>query len=146
MILHMDLDCFFVSAHRVYNKSLLNRPVVVVKRNDREIFQNQKHEVLNLNSGAFTGDIIVAKKNYDRSYFLENGKIRGIVVTSSYEARKFGIKTGMTLRESLEICPDLSVVLPDYRLYHLLSYKLKLFLKKKYLRLSSTVLMNFSEM
>ena len=131
MILHMDLDCFFVSAHRINDTSLLNKPVVVVKRNDKEIFQNQKHEVLNLNKGAFTGDIIVSKKTYDKSYFLENGKIRGIVVTSSYEARKLGIKTGTTLKEALEICPNLIVLLPDYRLYHTLSYKLKLFLKRK---------------
>jgi len=131
MILHMDLDCFFVSAHRIYDKNLLNKPVVVVKRNDKEIFQNQKHEVLNLNKGAFTGDIIVAKKQYDKDYFLENGKIRGIVVTSSYEARELGIKTGITLKEALEICPNLIVLLPDYKLYHLLSYKLKLFLMRK---------------
>ena len=130
MILHMDLDSFFVSAHRIYDKSLLNKPVVVVKRNDKEIFQNQKHEVLNLNEGAFTGDIIVSKEKYDKSYFLENGKIRGIVVTSSYEARALGIKTGTTLKEALEIYPDLIVLLPDYRMYHTLSYKLKLFLKK----------------
>jgi len=131
MILHMDLDSFFVSAHRSKDKSLLNRPVVVVKRNDKEIFQNQKSEVLNLNEGAFTGDLIVSKKEYDKSYFLENGKIRGIVVTASYEAREFGIKTGMTLKEALGIYPDLVVLLPDYRLYHILSYKLKLFLRKK---------------
>jgi len=131
MIFHMDLDSFFVSAHRSKDKSLLDKPVVVVKRNDKEIFQNQKSEVLNLNKGAFTGDIIVSKKEYDKSYFLENGKIRGIIVTASYEAREFGIKTGMTLREALGICPNLIVLLPDYRLYHTLSYRLKLFLKKK---------------
>jgi len=131
MILHMDLDSFFISAHRSKDKSLLNRPVVVVKRNDKEIFQNQKSEVLNLNEGAFTGDLIISKKEYDKSYFLENGKIRGIIVTASYEAREFGIKTGMTLKEALGIYPDLVVLLPDYRLYHILSYKLKLFLRKK---------------
>ena len=131
MIFHMDLDCFFVSAHRIYDTNLSNKPVVVVKRNDREIFENRKHEVLNLNKGAFTGDIIVTKKEYDRSYFIENGKIRGIVVTSSYEARALGIKTGTTLKEALEICPNLTVLLPNYKLYHTLSYKLKLFLKRR---------------
>ncbi len=131
MILHMDLDSFFVSAHRIKDKSLCNKPVVVVKRNDREIFENKKSEVLNLNKGAFTGDIIISKKEYDKSYFLENGKIRGIVVTASYEARELGIKTGTTLKEALEIYPDLTVILPNYKLYHTLSYKLKLFLRKK---------------
>ncbi|WP_457563838.1 DNA polymerase Y family protein [Caminibacter pacificus] len=131
MKIHLDLDSFFVSAHRVFDKSLLNKPVVVVKRNDKEIFENHKSEVLNLNRGAFTGDLIVSKKEYDKSYFLENGKIRGIVVTASYEARELGIKTGTTLKEALEIYPKLTVLLPDYKLYHTLSYKLKEFLKVK---------------
>jgi DNA polymerase-4 len=131
MKIHLDLDCFFVSAHRVKDASLLNKPVVVVKRNDKEIFENHKSKVYNLNQGAFTGDLIVSKEEYDKNYFLENGKIRGIVVTSSYEARALGIKTGTTLKEALDIYPDLIVLLPDYKLYHLLSYKLKLFLYKK---------------
>ena len=131
MKIHLDLDCFFVSAHRIEDKSLLNKPVVVVKRNDREIFKNQKTKYYTMNEGAFTGDLIVGDEKYDKSYFLENGKVRGIVVTASYEARAFGIKTGTTLAEALRIYPDLTVITPDYKLYHLLSYKLKLFLKKK---------------
>jgi DNA polymerase-4 len=42
MKIHLDLDSFFVSAHRTIDKSLLNKPVVVVKRNDKEIFKNPK--------------------------------------------------------------------------------------------------------
>jgi len=131
MKIHLDLDSFFVSAHRTVDKSLLNKPVVVVKRNDKEIFKNPKAKLFNLNEGAFTGDLIVSETKLDKSYFLENGKIRGIVVTASYEARELGIKTGTTLKEALSIYPNLLVLLPDYKLYHLLSYKLKLFLKKK---------------
>ncbi|GAX87956.1 DNA polymerase IV [Lebetimonas natsushimae] len=130
MKIHLDLDAFFVAAHRSVDSSLLNKPCVVVKRNDKEIF-SEKAKIYNLNKGAFTSEIIVSEKKPDKSYFLENGRIRGIIVTASYEARKFGIKTGMTLKEALSIYPDLEVILPDYKLYHLLSYKLKLFLKRK---------------
>jgi DNA polymerase-4 len=131
MKIHLDLDSFFVSAHRIEDKTLLNKPVVVVKRNDREIFKNQKTKYYTMNEGAFTGDLIVGDEEYDKSYFLENGKVRGIVVTASYEARELGIKTGTTLAEALTIYPNLTVITPNYKLYHLLSYKLKLFLKKK---------------
>jgi DNA polymerase-4 len=62
---------------------------------------------------------------------LENGRVRGIVVTASYEARELGIRTGTTLKEALKICPSLRVITPDYKLYHLFSYRLKLFLRKK---------------
>ena len=131
MKIHLDLDSFFVSAHRTLDKNLMNKPVVVVKRNDKEIFNNEKTKLFNLNEGAFTGDLIVGVEKYDKDYFLENGRVRGIVVTASYEARELGIKTGTTLVEALRIYPDLTVVVPNYKLYHVLSYKLKLFLKKK---------------
>ncbi|MDR6548929.1 DNA polymerase IV [Paenibacillus qinlingensis] len=42
---------------------------------------------------------------------------RGIIVTSSYAARKLGIKTGMQVRQALKICPDLILIRPDFDLY-----------------------------
>ncbi|OAO89109.1 hypothetical protein AXX17_ATUG04400 [Arabidopsis thaliana] len=42
---------------------------------------------------------------------------RGIVVTSSYEARAKGVKTGMTVRQAERICPDLLLIAPDFDLY-----------------------------
>ncbi|REE84373.1 DNA polymerase-4 [Paenibacillus taihuensis] len=42
---------------------------------------------------------------------------RGIIVTSSYAARKLGVKTGMTVREGLKRCPDMILIKPDFQLY-----------------------------
>ncbi|HEY8529006.1 MAG TPA: DNA polymerase IV [Paenibacillaceae bacterium] len=42
---------------------------------------------------------------------------RGVVVTSSYEARARGVRTGMTVREALKACPELILIRPDFRLY-----------------------------
>ena len=42
---------------------------------------------------------------------------RGVVVTSSYEARARGVRTGMTVREALRACPELILIRPDFRLY-----------------------------
>lgn len=42
---------------------------------------------------------------------------RGIIVTSSYAARKKGVKTGMQVREALKLCPDLILIKPDFQLY-----------------------------
>ncbi len=38
---------------------------------------------------------------------ITNGKIGTCIITSSYEARAYGIKTGMRLKEARELCPDL---------------------------------------
>jgi DNA polymerase-4 len=42
---------------------------------------------------------------------------KGILVTSSYEARARGVKTGMTVRQALGLCPDLILIAPDFDLY-----------------------------
>lgn len=42
---------------------------------------------------------------------------RGIIVTCSYEARKFGVKTTMPLWEAKKLCPQLIVKRPDFERY-----------------------------
>ncbi|CAM3163870.1 DNA polymerase IV [Sporolactobacillus spathodeae] len=41
----------------------------------------------------------------------------GIIVTSSYEARRQGVRTTMTVHEALKICPNLIVKPPDFDCY-----------------------------
>jgi len=119
MKLHLDLDAFFVSAHRTKDKSLCNKPVVVVKRHDEEIFKNSA-EIIDINRGAFVGRVV------SRSHEID----KGIVVTASYEAREYGIHVGMNLYEAKLLKPDLIVIPTDYKLYSTLSYRLKNFLKR----------------
>src|SRR3989339_9300 len=42
---------------------------------------------------------------------------KGCVHTASYEARRLGIKTGMSLREAHRICPAAAFLKGDYRQY-----------------------------
>lgn len=42
---------------------------------------------------------------------------RGIIVTCSYEARKFGVKTTMPLWEAKKLCPSLVVMKPNFERY-----------------------------
>jgi DNA polymerase-4 len=42
---------------------------------------------------------------------------RTIILTASYEARRFGVKTGMTLFEARQKCPHLQLVAANNRLY-----------------------------
>lgn len=42
---------------------------------------------------------------------------RGIIVTCSYEARKFGVKTTMPLWEAKKLCPQLVVMTPNFERY-----------------------------
>ena len=46
---------------------------------------------------------------------------RGIIVTCSYEARKFGVQTTMSLWEAKKLCPQLIVMKPDFEKYRTVS-------------------------
>lgn len=49
---------------------------------------------------------------------------RGIIVTSSYEARAKGVKTTMPVWEAKKLCPNLIVIPPNFSLYRQMSAKI----------------------
>ncbi|WP_419770347.1 MAG: DNA polymerase Y family protein [Candidatus Marinarcus sp.] len=133
MILHLDLDCFFVSAHRTLDKTLMGIPVAVGGRSNLNIFDRKKAQrFISANSGAFVSSIISNSDESNEEYFKDkDGRIRGIITTSSYEARAFGVKTAMSVSEALQFCPRLKMIKPHYPLYHELSHKLAVLLSNK---------------
>lgn len=127
MFLHLDLDCFFISAHRTIDESLKNIPAAVGGRSNLNIFSTKKEvRKISENSGAFVSTILTneGEKTFQDYFVDENGRIRGIITTASYEARAFGVKTAMSVNEALRLCPNLKMVPPNYPLYHELSQKL----------------------
>src|SRR3990167_8071906 len=52
-----------------------------------------------------------------RPIAITNGKQGSCIITSSYEARAFGVKTGMRLYEARRLCPDLIQVPADPKRY-----------------------------
>src|SRR5713101_2916540 len=49
----------------------------------------------------------------------KSGKGRGVVTSCSYEARKFGVRSGMPISQAFRLCPppDGIYVQPDFELY-----------------------------
>ena len=132
MFIHLDLDCFFVSAHRTIDKSLKGIPVAVGGRSNSNIFSSKKEvRKISENRGAFVSTILTneGEKSFKDYFVDENGRIRGIITTSSYEARSYGVKTTMSVNEALKLCPNLKMISPNYPLYHDLSQKLSDLLK-----------------
>lgn len=135
MKIHIDLDCFFVSAERVVDPSLLGKAVGIGGRSDQHIFSHQQtHQTMSLeNSGAFVMHFFQdtpSSKSNDLHHFIDpDGRVRGILTTASYEARRFGINTGSTINEALQKCPDIIIKKPNMRLYQALSHQLHDFLR-----------------
>jgi len=53
----------------------------------------------------------------------KGGKGRGVVLTANYEARKFGIYSGMPISKAYKSCPDGIYVRPHFDKYHEFSRK-----------------------
>jgi len=137
MKIHIDLDCFFVSAERILDPSLRNVPVGIGGRGDTKIFSHEKsRQFLSLkNSGAFVPAYFFehqsTQKNDLEKFIDPDGRIRGMLTTTSYEARAYGVKTGCTINEALRRCPQIIIKQPNMKLYQELSHKLKHFLQKR---------------
>jgi DNA polymerase-4 len=136
VFIHIDLDSFFISAHRTIDKSLIGIPAAVGSRSNLQIFDSKPNntKLINNNHGAFVAPVFDSNnKNDFETRFVDKidgkDKIRGIIVTCSYEARQKGVKTAMSIDMALRICPELIVVPSQYSLYHHLSFELYQFLK-----------------
>jgi len=137
VFIHIDIDCFFASAERTVDATLKNIPMAVGSRSNLEIFNKKRTNirVINDNSGAFVAPVFYSDKQKTfASHFIDiidgKEKIRGIITTSSYEARKYGVKTAMPISQALQICPKMVVVPSNYPLYHKLSHKIDIFMQQ----------------
>jgi len=138
VFLHIDIDSFFVSAERSRDPGLMGRPVAVGGRSNLEIFERRRTHIrlMDENRGAFVAPVFYSGKRRNwREHFIDRidgrEKIRGIVTTSSYEAREYGVRTGMPLAQALRLCPGLTILPNDMLFYHRLSHALAGFLARR---------------
>ncbi|EMY33607.1 DNA-directed DNA polymerase [Arthrobacter crystallopoietes BAB-32] len=76
IIMHVDMDAFFVSVELLEQPALLGTPVIV---------------------GSPTG--------------------RSVVLSASYEARKFGVRSAMPMARARQLCPQAAVIPPHHGKY-----------------------------
>ncbi|WP_246145499.1 DNA polymerase IV [Bacillus rubiinfantis] len=91
----------------------------------REMYPKNGRVILHVDMNSFYASVEMA---YDASLKGKPLAIagnpeerRGIIVTCSYEARRFGVKTTMPLWEAKKLCPQLIVKKPNFNRYRTVS-------------------------
>ncbi|XP_076240106.1 rev1 DNA directed polymerase [Calliopsis andreniformis] len=110
IIMHIDMDCFFVSVGIRDKPELKGVPVAVT---------HAKGNKKSLNSKKETSD-----DNVNRDNVRDELGSLSEVASCSYEARKAGVSNGMFLGEALKICPNLKTIPYDFEGYQEVSYTL----------------------
>ncbi|XP_046625022.1 DNA repair protein REV1 isoform X1 [Neodiprion virginianus] len=133
VIMHIDMDCFFVSVGLRNRPELKGLPVAVTHAKGNKAPQNASSREIEmkmykerfkekLNKGQKVEEkdqesSTVADKHYENASLSE-------IASCSYEARKAGLKNGMFLGQALKLCPDLKTIPYDFEGYKEVSYAL----------------------
>ena len=136
-VVHIDLDCFFVSASLRKNPHLRGKPVAVThaKRDahataseslsagpEDQNFEGSDEELVNFQSSDILPQDRVGKDVGKRTY-PNLQESTSDIASCSYEARKFGICNGMSVGAAMKKCSDLILLPYDFEAYREVSQK-----------------------
>ncbi|RZC35538.1 DNA repair protein REV1 [Asbolus verrucosus] len=110
VIMHIDMDCFFVSVGLRTRPELRGQPVAVTHARRAQINANKEREeavTMNLDRQP---EMIEVQMIDGKSSMSE-------VASCSYEARKCGVKNGMFLGAAAKLCPDIKTIPYDFEGY-----------------------------
>lgn len=80
--------------------------------------------ILHIDGDSFFASCEVAKDPRLRGRPVITGKERGIVSACTYEAKRRGVKRGMTLRDVRAVCPEAVILPSDYETYSIVSARM----------------------
>ena len=104
-VAHLDMDAFYASVELLRYPELRGHPVVVGGRSDKQ--------PMLLEDGT---------SGFSR---LRSYAGRGVVTTATYEARVFGISSGMGLMKAAQLAPDAILLPTDFGAYRYYSQLFK---------------------
>ena len=78
--------------------------------------------ILHVDMDAFYASVMLRDRPELREEpVVIGGGHRGVILAASYPARRFGVRSGMSGREALRLCPQAVRLAPDYRLFERVS-------------------------
>lgn len=114
VIMHIDMDCFFVSVTLRKYPEHRGKPVAITHAKNGETHTDRsKSRSIEFNLMQEQGRHYVTEGSSSTSRIdnLDGFSSMSEIASASYEARKCGIKNGMFLGAAVKLCPEL-VTLP----------------------------------
>ncbi|KAK9892481.1 hypothetical protein WA026_020471 [Henosepilachna vigintioctopunctata] len=112
VIMHIDMDCFFVSVGLRNRPDLRGKPVAVTHAKNAQISSRPGRSAeISMNLERAPENIVEKITNLDSHSSMSE------IACCSYEARKCGIKNGMFLGTAIKYCPNLKTIQYDFQGY-----------------------------
>lgn len=128
VIVHIDLDCFFVSVSLQGKPHLKGKPVAVChakfpkgKSQESQQEDGSSFSFQSDKSAAGGGDGAIHSESTSVPQYLL--KSMSDIASCSYEARSAGLHNGMFVGEALKLCPELQLLPYEFDKYHEVSKK-----------------------
>ncbi|XP_049541118.1 DNA repair protein Rev1 [Anopheles darlingi] len=130
-IMHIDMDCFFVSVGLRKYPHLRGLPVAVTHSRGSEARVVPTHPGQNRALEIELYHKRLTERNKAPDIPIES-RLSGIdehnslseIASCSYEARRMGVKNGMFVGAALKLCPDLKTIPYDFEGYREVAYRL----------------------
>lgn len=139
IIMHIDMDCFFVSVGLRNKPDLKGFPVAVThakagsensvnhrsavdQKKEFELYKSRRekqHQKINVGIPNENND---TKPWSDWVESINESNSMSEIASCNYEARKYGLKNGMFLGQAMKLCPNLKTISYDFEGYREVSY------------------------
>ncbi|XP_019933140.3 DNA repair protein Rev1 [Aedes albopictus] len=130
-VMHIDMDCFFVSVGLRKHPHLRGQPVAVTHSKGSEAGKVQSHPGQNrsLEIELYQKRLEERYKTPDIPYEsrllnVDDNNSMSEIASCSYEARKMGVKNGMFVGSALKLCPNLKTIPYDFEGYREVAFTL----------------------
>ena len=122
-IMHIDMDCFFVSVGLVSRPELRGRPVVVTHARGNKQSQGVEQDMINTEARRAELAQYQERLGHTSSKLdnIDGTSSMSEIASCSYEARARGVRNGMFLGPALKLCPDLVPIPYDFAGYERVS-------------------------